>query len=156
MQESTSVSIPSFPLSISGISVVFVLDRPASVQYVNVETLEKLGMDVEEALELAKTNLRATWSCQAVRGAVEQHSLALCKSADTYDAARLLLTPECLHNREKVVAVIPDRDTMALLPVPEDGDWSGITKLALNTEGHPLHTRPIIVTNEGFAEVDSA
>ena len=47
---------------------------------------------------------------------------------DTYDAARVLLLPERLRADEEAAALIPDRDTCVIAPLPADGDWSELGK----------------------------
>jgi len=73
------------------------------------------------------------------------------KVLDTYDATRLLLVPSCLQPGEEVAAVIPDRDTLCVTRVPEDGDWSPLVELArIPSSDRLLLDRPARVTSEGF------
>jgi hypothetical protein len=78
----------------------------------------------------------------------------MCKVGDTFDATRLLLVPEMLNEGEALAIVIPDRDTLGLLPVPADGNWAPIRKLA-RTPASPytLLDKPLRATRDGFEVV---
>jgi hypothetical protein len=76
------------------------------------------------------------------------------KSMDSYDAARLLLVPDYLNPGEELAAMIPDRDTLVLIKVPQNGDWSPLVKLAKVAAGDPLYRRPLRVTSAGIAATD--
>jgi len=143
--------VPAAPLGIEGLEVVAVLDSPESVRYLGACALGELGLELAEALELGKANLRATFAGEVVRRAVERSDLNVVKSLDSHDATRLLLVPEHLQAGESVIAMIPDRDTLVLLPPPAAGDGSSLRKLARNADGPPLWREPIRVTPEGFA-----
>jgi hypothetical protein len=86
-----------------------------------------------------------------VDGAVRESTLTMVKALDSYDAARILLVPGYLGDGEEVVALIPDRDTLTLAPLPTDGNWDTLRKLARVAGGeHLLIDRPIRVTRGGF------
>jgi hypothetical protein len=145
--------LPFVPLGPDGLDVVFVLDSENSVAYLQSEQLADLGMSPEEAFELAVANLGKSFRPEAVRPIVEEGSMSVVKSEDTYDAARLLLIPDSLQEGESVAALIPDRDTLVLTPVPDDGDWRSLTKLAKSADGDPLWMEPLVVTPHGVAAV---
>lgn len=146
--------MPSLPLGPPGLSVVFVLDSEHSVAYLKEEQLADLELSPEEALELARSNLGPTFRCDVARRPLEDGSMTVLKSFDTYDAARLLLVPGCLEEGEALAALIPDRDTLVLAAVPADDDWSSLAKLARNNAGEPLWTRPLRVTSRGVFAVE--
>ncbi len=154
MLRQAPIEIPSADFGVPGLVAVFVLDSEHSVRYLDVESLPELGLTVEQALELAKDNLRESLPANLVQGTVRDGDINVVKSMDTYDAARLLLLPEQLGEGEAVVALIPDRDTLALAQVPGDGDWKSLRKLARNAAGEPLWTRPILVRPDGFSAVE--
>ncbi len=154
MLRQAPIEIPSADFGVPGLVAVFVLDSEHSVRYLDVESLPELGLTVEQALELAKDNLRESLPANLVQGTVRDGDINVVKSMDTYDAARLLLLPEQLGEGEAVVALIPDRDTLALAQVPGDGDWKSLRKLARNAAGEPLWTRPILVRPDGFTAVE--
>ena len=145
--------IPSLPLGPAGLAVVFVLDNEHSVAYLQSEQLADLGVSPEEALDLAVGNLGQTFQPAAIRPVLDESAMSVVKSEDTYDAARLLLIPGALQDGESIAALIPDRDTLVLVPVPDDGDWASLAKLAKSADGEPLWTEPLLVTSEGIAAV---
>ena len=135
----------------TGLSVVWVIDSEHSVRYIDEEMRASLGIDAEEIDALGLENLRKTFSGDVVRRAVEEGSMAMVKAMDTFDAARILLIPEHLREGESVAALIPDRDTLCIGPIPPDGDWSGYVKLAKRpASDHLIIDRPIRVTRDGF------
>jgi uncharacterized protein YtpQ (UPF0354 family) len=133
--------------------VVLVLDSKNSVAYLQTSQLSELGLvDPAAALEVAKENLARSFKGEVVREAIEKNNLVVGKSADTYDAARLLLVPAHLKQGETLAAMIPDRDTLVLTRIPADDNWAGLTKLAKTAAGDPLFRKPIVVTAHGFSE----
>ena len=98
-------------------------------------------------------NLGKSFRPEAIRPVLEESAMSVVKSEDTYDAARLLLIPGALRDGESIAALIPDRDTLVLTPVPEDGDWASLAKLAKNADGDPLWTEPLLVTPAGVTAV---
>ena len=147
--EVKDVTIPAAPSGVAGLFVVFVLDSPESVAYVNDRHLEDLKLSEADALTLAKANLSRAFNRETVRRVLSDRSLSIVKTGDTFDAARLLLVPDALEPGESIVALIPDRETLALTVVPGDGNWAQLRKLARAAEGDPLWTEPLIVTSEG-------
>jgi hypothetical protein len=146
--------LPSLPLGPEGLDVVFVLDNENSVAYLQSEQLTDLGISPEDALDLAKENLGRSFRPEAIRPVLDESAMSVVKSEDTYDAARLLLIPGALRDGESIAALIPDRDTLVLTPVPEDGDWASLAKLAKSPDGDPLWTEPLVVTSTGVSAVE--
>jgi hypothetical protein len=144
-------TIPAVPSGVPGLSVVFVLDSPDSVAYVNDRHLTDLNLSEVDALALAKANLSRAFDRNVVRGVLSDGSLSVIKTGDTFDAARLLLVPDVLEPGQSIAALIPDRNTLALTVVPPDGDWTGLRKLARSADGDPLWPEPLLVTRDGIA-----
>jgi uncharacterized protein YtpQ (UPF0354 family) len=143
--------LPHLDLADLGLAVVYVLDAEKSVMFLTQNHANELGLGLEGLHEKALANLREQFSCAIVQGVLKERTLALCKSADTYDAARLLLVPDCLEEGQELLAHIPDRDTLALISPPENNDWAAAAKLSLPPGGeHRLLDRPIRVSREGF------
>ena len=136
---------------VEGLSAVLVLDSEHSVAYVSEQMLADLGFAFDEALALAKENLRPTMTHEMVRPVLADGRISIVKTMDTFDAARLLLVPGLLGPGEQVVALVPDRDTLGLTLPPRDGDWSALRKLAQAAGGDPLWPEPVIVSMNGFA-----
>jgi uncharacterized protein YtpQ (UPF0354 family) len=135
------------------LQVVYVLDSEKSVAYLTGAHLADLGLDAAAVHERALHNLRQRFPDGPVRTAVNERSLCVIKSGDSYDAARLLLVPGYLRDGEVLAAGVPDRDTLFLTAPPADGDWSGLQKLARATAGPRLLDRPLRVTRAGFEVV---
>ncbi len=153
---SGQVKMPCQPLAGTSLAVVYVRDSDDAVSYLSEAMLVELGLDVPALHQRALANLRKKSSPNFVRQAVEGHTLALFKLGDTFDAARLLLIPEQLKEGEAIAAIVSDRDTLAVAPLPPDGDWSGLTKLAKTTDGSPLLNRPLKATGHGFELMGNA
>ena len=151
--EVKDVTIPALSSGVAGLFVVFVLDSPESVAYVNDRHLEDLKLSEADALALAKANLSRAFNRDVVRTVLSDRTISVVKTGDTFDAARLLLVADALEPGESIAALIPDRDTLALTVVPDDGDWTQLRKLARAAEGDPLWTSPLVVTKEGFKSV---
>jgi uncharacterized protein YtpQ (UPF0354 family) len=130
------------------LAVVYVIDSPASATFVNAGHLEELGLDAEALHARALANLRKR--SPDLRAAIDQRALAVLKLQDSFDAARLLLLPDTLRDGEEVAAAIPDRDTLAVSPVPKDGDWSRLEKLARTPAGPPLYPHTLRVSRSGI------
>lgn len=141
---------PSVPLPDLGLAVVYVLDSPASVRYLTGQDLPDLGLDVRGLHDHALGNLRKRFAKEPVASAVGG-AVVLVKELDSFDAARLLVVPDFLDPGQEVAAVVPDRDTLGLAPVPADGDWAPIREMAKIPGGeHLLLARPLRVTAAGF------
>ena len=142
--------LPAIPVGETGLWIVFVRDAENAVEYVNEGKFTELGIELEELRQRAIANLKQKSPGDFVRETIDKSTLSLVKSGDTFDAARLLLVPELLSGDETLVAVVPDRDTLGLLPVPPDGNSGPLKKLAQTTAGPPLLNRPLLVTRHGF------
>ena len=145
-------ALPSLPSGVAGLSIVFVLDREAAVAYLTADLLAELKLTPEQALEVGRANLARTFGRDVVRSAVGSRTINVIKISDSFDAARLLLVPGYLDAGESLVALIPDRDTLALTAAPADGDWAGLRRLARAAAGDPLWTEPLIVTSDGISK----
>lgn len=91
-------ALPHRPLGDTGLLIVYVIDRPHSVEYVSDAHLKELGVDADTLHARAMDNLR---KIAEVRG-------------DGHDAARLLLVPESLPPGTSTTAAVPDANTLAL------------------------------------------
>lgn len=138
------------PLAGTGLSVVYVRDSEKAVSYLHETALAELQLDISALHERALANLRKKTSADFARGALDGNSLLLLKLGDTFEAARLLLVPEQLRDGEALAAVIPDRDSLGIAPVPSDGNWTGLAKLSRTAAGPRLLPRPLKVTQNGF------
>jgi hypothetical protein len=146
------VENPRMPFGNTDLSVVYVLDNDQTVMYLTTDHIQELGLDGPALHGLALGNLEKTFSSGLVRSVVEGKTANAVKAMDSFDAARVLLVPNHLREGEAVAAAIPDRDTLFLAPVPTDGDWNGLRKLARTRGGSGYHllNRPLKITRDGF------
>lgn len=99
-------------------------DLPKSMATVTEDQLEKWGVSLYEALEVAKQNLRERTESYGQIGSV--YTMA---NGDSYDASRLVLTDwvQGLDLRGDPIAMVPNRETL-LVTGSEDSD--GLAALA--------------------------
>jgi uncharacterized protein YtpQ (UPF0354 family) len=142
--------VPAIPLENTNLSVVFVRDSKDAVAYILEENLVELGIDLPALRQRAADNLKKKTPDNFVRATLDKRTLAVFKSGDTFDAARLLLVPDQLGEGEDIVAIVPDRDTLVLVPMPEPSALAGLHKMASAVAGPPLCNQPIRVTQSGF------
>lgn len=145
-----SIELPRRAIGDTSLFVVYVIDSANAVAYVDRSRLTTLGLTEDALHARAIENLRRLWPVEATRLAVENGAVVVNKALDTYDAARLLLLPERLREREEVAALIPDRDTLVLAPIPADGDWAKLHRLAEARSGPPLFGRALRVSPAGI------
>ncbi|MCL6613119.1 MAG: DUF1444 family protein [Firmicutes bacterium] len=137
----------------TGLIIAYVVDLANSVAYINTEQLAALGLNAEDLHELALANLEKTFTADIPAQVLAGGNVCIIKHLDSHDASRVLLVPRHLPEGAGLAALIPDRDTLVLAPVPTDGDWSALKKLARKAAGQPLFRRPLLVTREGFTVV---
>lgn len=146
--------VPSLPLEGTPLHVVFVLDAPTSVRYVNQNDLQDLGIDVTELRRLTYENLSKIFPTNMVRKVIDDNAMINFKAMDAHDASRLLLVSQHLNPGESVVALIPDRDTLVLGPAPQNDDWSAYRKLAKTPASDKLIFDGVLrVTSSGLEVV---
>jgi hypothetical protein len=145
--------LPHRPLGGTGLFVAYVEDGENSVRFVMGPLVEEICLDEAGLYELALANLGKTlnFGDSKFRESLRKPNITTIKCMDSFDAARLLLLPQHLEPGEAIVALVPDRDTLTLLPVPADGNWARIAELAKVPAGeHLLLDRPLKVTRDGF------
>lgn len=140
--------LPSKPLLNTGLSVVYVIDRSHSVKYITSSDLQKLEISKDELHNIAILNLKKRFSKEVVEKCIADNSVTVLKTMDSYDASRVLLLPEYLPEGVKIVAYIPDKDTLAILP---SYDNESIKKLRdVPASGRPLLKNPLLISNQGY------
>lgn len=134
----------------TGLEIAFVLDAEGSVRYLAPEDVKNLGLDTAALRGLAMKNLSRTWPVDTIRKLVTSGAMNVVKTMDSFDATRLLLLQAALKKGESIAALVPDRDTLVVLPVPANGDWAKLREAARIPPGsdHPLLARPLLVTHD--------
>lgn len=145
--------LPHRPLGSTGLHVVYVIDSPRAVAYVQVHEAEQAKLDEPALYERALENLRPRFAGLTVRTALEKEAGVFIKTGDTYDAARLLLVPEHLEAGETLAALVPDRDTLLLSPASEDRDRLHKAARTMPADEPRLCEVPLLVTRDGFARL---
>lgn len=131
--------------------IVYAIDSPQSVSFLLESHLARLGADQDQVHEIAMHNLHSESFRKVVRDLLREKNAVNFRAGDSYDAARLLLLPECLEAGEQLAACIPDRDTLFICPVPRGDDWTGLAEIAkIPASDRLILDRPILVTRRGF------
>ena len=144
-------ALPHTPSGIPGLMTTYVLDSEMSVMYLTDSHRRELDLELPALHERALANLRRTFPALVVGESVEQQKVSVMKAGDTFDATRLLLVPEQLQDGEALAAAIPDRETLVLAPLPPDGAWDPLRKVARSPASpYTLLDRPLVVRRSGF------
>ncbi len=149
----TANEVPHRPLGHTGLFIVYVMDDENSVRFIMGPLVGRLEMEEPDLYDLALTNLMKTFDVRhpKLRESLRQNAITTIKCMDTFDAARLLLIPRFLQPGEALAALVPDRDTLTLMPIPADGNWQPLVELAkVPASEHLLLDRPLKVTCDGF------
>jgi len=145
---------PSEPLGDTGLHIVCVIDGAKHVAYLTQSMLDELATDFTTIKQLALGNLAKRFDYSQVRAAVMKKEVMLIESGDSYDAARLLLVPQHMIPGETLAAMIPDRDTLVLSPLPPNGNWKPFEQLARSPRtDRVICNRPLKVTAQGVFAV---
>jgi len=145
--------VPHTPFPSLGLVALYVLDLPQNTRFLTDRESKTLGLDVAGLHNLALENLRKDFPRQMVADAIKGESGTAICSGDTFDAARLLLIPECLKDGEALVALVPHRDMLVLGPASLQDDRSKLQEgmQVLECSEHPpLLNQPVRVSSRGF------
>ena len=129
------------------LKVVYVLDADKQMMYLSDAHLKRLELDPADIHKVALTNLWPSIPPTLGADVLAKNGMVVLKNMDGFDAARLLLVPATLKEGQRLAAIISDRDTLALLPVPEN--WSSLDEMAKANTGEPLFSQPLLVTVDG-------
>ena len=150
-------ALPSRALGDTGLHVVYVFDGAQTVRFLQTSDAAALALDEPGLFQRACANLEARapgLMSRVVAACLERPALSLIKSRDTYDACRVLLVPAALPAGRRLVAVIPDRDTLGLAMEPgNDGGWEPLQRLARTPDNRdqPLLDRPVLLDASGVS-----
>ena len=140
-------AIPSRDFYALPLKVVYVLDASKQMMYLSDAMLAQLAIAPADVHKVALTNLWPTIPPTLGADVLAKNGMVVLKNMDGFDAARLLLVPATLQPGQRLAAVISDRDTLALLPVPDK--WSSLDDVAKASVGDPLFNKPLLVTRDG-------
>jgi PAS domain-containing protein len=130
MVEQFEMPIPHRPLGDLPLVAVYVIDLPESVAFVNDSTAQQMGLSEPELFERALANLDPEGEFIRQLGQFSAGRVAVVKTEDSYDAARLLLVPQAIDDDVTVCAAVPDRDTLVLAILDEDTVYATVDEMA--------------------------
>jgi len=140
-----------------GLETVYVLDLPQGRPYLAEQDRIDLGLDAARVHRRALDNLRKDFPAQMIAEPVARESASAVQFGDTFDAARLLVIPEFLQAGQELVALIPHRDVLLLLPATIAKDQNkmrqGMQVLQECKDHQPLLDRPVRVTQNGIEAI---
>jgi hypothetical protein len=121
-------------------------------RFLTEEDRAQLGVELTRLHALALENLRQRFPAEMVAAASQSESGSAVQLGDSHDAARLLLVPEHLGPAQSVIALVPHRDLMVLLPASQAQDPEKLQEglKLLECDHPPVLSRPVRVTSEGF------
>jgi uncharacterized protein YtpQ (UPF0354 family) len=131
--------------------LVYVIDLPESVAYVNEETAKQLELSEPEMYEQAMKNLDPEDVFKNNVKNLDAGQVAVVKTADTFDAARLLLVPGTLDESKILCAAIPDRDTLVLAVMDSEQVFDTVDHMAkIPGSDRLIYDQAIEVRSTGF------
>ncbi|MFO0812742.1 MAG: DUF1444 family protein [Gemmatales bacterium] len=136
--------------------IAYVIDFPHSMQYIMQHQMDELHLNADQLHEIAMENLSQRCDRSMFDGALKD-TLVRVFANDSYDAARALMIPQFLQPGQAVAIVIPDRDTLAVMPKPVSPDgWKALDKLAkIPLSDRLIYDKPLLVTCEGFIDMSA-
>lgn len=147
--------LPSTPLGDTGLHVIYVVageNAPLSFA-VTAEQMSQLGFaNAAELHQHAADQLVPHTPREAIDNVLQRGEASALGMHDGFVAARVLAVQKMLAPDDSLVALIPDPDSCVLLPVPEDGDWTGIhesARIPLH-EGEMLLNQPVLVRHDAI------
>ena len=148
--EDTAVFVPVGELTAAGVAI----DREASMLIATKKQLEKWGITLEQAMDIATKNLAA----KGTPFREVQAGLWTSPAHDNYDTSRIFLFDEIakLKLPGTVVAVIPNRDTLYLASAQDAKALLAMAELAEKAaeEPRPIHTVPLCLAGKVWSDCE--
>lgn len=115
------------------LTVAPVYDLPTSIRQLGGEDLDRWGVSIYEALEVAKQNLH-----EMTREVAQLDDVYCFSSGDSHDAARLLLTEliGSLDVRGETIAMAPNREMLLVTGSESPGGLKQMAQLAVQGMQH--------------------
>lgn len=152
MMSQIDLAIPHRTLGAMPLVVVYVIDLPESVAFVNTETAGKLEMTEPEMHDRSLKNLDPDGVFHRNIQEFKAGHVAVVKTSDTYDAARLLLVPNAMSEEITICAAIPDRDTLVLAVMEDDTVFDMVDQMAkIPGSDRLIYDQAIEVRTSGFS-----
>lgn len=141
-----------------GLEQIYLFDLGMNRRILTEPDLADLGIDRETLNRTALANLRQDFPPNMVSGVFSGEGGTACQMGDGFDAARLLLIPEMLKPGQVVLAAVPHRDMLLLLPPTLADEPAKLAEgLTLLNDGHStgcshphLLDGAVRVTSAGF------
>jgi hypothetical protein len=152
-EEPPLAAILSSELPELGLKLAYVVDAPPGNRFLTEQDREDLGHSHAELHELALANLGRDFPRDLLTQPLTANNGSALQFSDGFDAARLLLLPRHLQPGQSLLALIPHRDLLLLLPgaMADEPDRIKQGLEALACEDHPALLRQAVrVTSEGF------
>jgi uncharacterized protein YtpQ (UPF0354 family) len=132
--------------------VAYVLDEENSVRFITSKDLAELAMTQEQLEALAMGNFRPRLPEKSFREIMERPGKAtVISTGDSYDASRVLLLMEHLGAGEVLGVAVPDRDTLVVVPQPDDAAWASLAGIAAKPRSSRVMLgRPLRITSLGM------
>jgi hypothetical protein len=135
-----------------GLSLDFVMDTPTTVNFLDRNALQRLGLSEDGLFERAMETLakRTSGALAAVRPGLYRSTWQ-----DDYDASRIMLPSvlEGLSLKGQPVAFVPDRSTLIVTgseDAPNLLEAFALVRLAQKGGARPVTLEPLLLTSEGW------
>jgi hypothetical protein len=152
-EESSAGTAIHSPVPGLGLEAIYAVDIPPDKRVLTQQDAAELELEAASLHRLALENLRRDFPREMVASVIADDSGSASQIGDGFDAARLLLVPECLQPGQEVVALVPHPDMLVLLPpsILEDPEKLREGLGILECRDHPpLLNRAVRVTSGGF------
>ena len=152
MVSQVDVPIPHRTLGAMPLVAVYVIDLPESVAFVNADTAAKLEMKEPDMYQRSLHNLDPEGVFSNNVREFKSGHIAVVKTGDSFDAARLLLVPPAMPDNTIICAAIPDRDTLVLAVLEDDSVFEAVDQMAKIPGGERIiYDQAIEVRPTGFS-----
>jgi hypothetical protein len=143
--------VPHTPFGSTGLIAACFLDGKRTSVPLDGNRLRQLGLDTAGIHALAIKNLSRSFPQDALDNVLKNGEASAIQAADGHNAARILVAQQSLPDGVSIAALIPDSQSLVLMPAPEDGNWETLQQAATIPlgQGYPLLQRPVRLTRTG-------
>jgi hypothetical protein len=142
--------VPHTPFGSTGLIATYFLDGKRNSLPLDGNRLRQLRHDTPGIHALAIRNLSRAFPPDALDNVLKNGEASAIQAADGHNAARILVAQQALPDGVSIAALIPDSQSLVLMPVPEDGNWETLQQAATIPlgRGYPLLQRPVRLTRD--------